>query len=295
METKDKIKNIISEHERKGKYIDVNGLKTFVLDRGEGEAVLCIHGVPTSSYLYRKVIDSLAMKGLRGISIDLPGLGLSERPEDFDYTFPSFAEFLAASMKQLNINKYHLVGHDIGGPIGFALAAKNLEKILSLTILNTWIDVVNFKKPLPMRPFEVKILGEAQLKLVGYTTWPIMFSKMGVNNADQIPEEEINTYVDLLKRKDEGKAFLKIMRNFSDSPEYRDLCKKAVKDVPYPVQAIWGADDPALTLKEYGTEIKEAADLKDFTQLPSKHFLQEEVWEEIADKISELARSSHVK
>lgn len=295
MELKEKIKNIISAHERKGKYIQVKGLKTFVLDRGEGDAVLCIHGVPTSSFLYRKVIDSLAMKGFRGISVDLPGLGLSERPGDFDYSFPSFAEFLAASMKQLKIDKYHLVVHDIGGPIGFDLASRHLEKILSLTILNTWVDVVNFKKPLPMRPFETKILGETQLKLVGHSTWPVMFSKMGVNNADQIPEEEINAYVDLLKMEDDGKAFLKIMRNFNDSPEYRDLCQKAIKDVPYPVQAIWGADDPALTLKEYGTEIKEAADLKEFTELPSKHFLQEEVWEEITTKITELARATNIE
>lgn len=292
---KEKIENIISEHEKKGKYIQVQGLKTFALDRGEGEAVICIHGVPTSSFLYRKVIDSLAIKGFRGISVDLPGLGLTDRPKDFDYSFPNFANFLASAIKQLNIEKYHLVVHDIGGPIGFALAARNIENILSLTILNTWVDVVNFKKPLPMRPFENKILGEAQLKLVGYTTWPIMFSKMGVNNSDIIPAEELNTYVDLLKMKDDGKAFLKIMRNFSDSPEFRDLCKKAVTEVPYPIQAIWGADDPALTLEEYGSEIKELADLKEFTELPSKHFLQEEVWEEIAEKIAQLASSSPLK
>jgi pimeloyl-ACP methyl ester carboxylesterase len=291
MEKKDKIQNIIAAHETKGKYIEVNGLRTFLLDRGEGDAVLCVHGVPTSSFLYRKVIDSLAAKGLRGISVDLPGLGLSARPENFDYTFPSFADFLKATMEEMKIDKFHLVVHDIGGPIGFAVAAENPDKILSLTILNTWVDVVNFKKPLVMQPFEKKILGEAQLKMIGHTTWPIMFSKMGVNNADHIPQDEINTYVDLLKREDDGKAFLKIMRNFSDSPEYRDLCKKAVRNVPYPVQAIWGADDPALTLEEYGKEIKESADLKEFTELSSKHFLQEEKWEEIADKIAQIAHS----
>lgn len=295
MDTKEKINNIITSHEKNGKYIQVSGLKTFVLDRGEGEAVLCVHGVPTSSFLYRKVIDSLAQKGLRGISVDLPGLGLTDRQEDFDYSFPSFANFLAATIAELKIDKFHLVVHDIGGPVGFALAAKNLGKILSLTILNTWVDVVNFKKPLPMRPFEKKILGEAELKMIGYNTWPIMFSKMGVNHADRIPKEEINTYVDLLKRQDNGKAFLKIMRNFSDSPDFRDLCKKAVTNVPYPIQAIWGADDPALTIDEYGTEIKEMADLKEFTELSSKHFLQEEVYEEIAEKIYQIAKSSQVK
>lgn len=293
METSENIKKVIEAHERNGKYLQVEGIKTFALDQGEGKAVVCIHGVPTSSFLYRKVADSLQKRGFRTISIDLPGLGLSGRPDNFDYSFPNFAHFINQALDQLEVKKYHLVVHDIGGPVGFALAAKNLEKILSLTILNTWVDVVNFKKPLPMRPFEKQILGEAELKMITHTTWPIMMSKMGLNNSEDIPEEEIKAYVDLLKREDNGKAFLKIMRNFSDSPEYRDLCIKAVKGVPYPVQAVWGKDDPALTIGRYGEEIQEYADLRSFTKLPGRHFLQEEVYEEIAEKISELANKAY--
>ncbi len=289
MKTQEKIENLIKVHENSGTYLNVEGIKTFALDYGHGEAVVCIHGVPTSSFLYRKVLTELAAKNYRGIAIDLPGLGLSARPEDFEYTFSNFAGFLKKALDQLSVEKFHLVVHDIGGPIGFALAATNMEKILSLTILNTWVDVVNFKKPLPMRPFEKKILGEAELKMLTHTTWPLMFSTLGVNSDDGIREEEIKAYVDLLKREDNGKAFLKIMRNFENSEEFRRLCVKAVKDVPYPVQAIWGEDDPALSLKEYGEEIKKYADLKSFKTLPSKHFLQEEVWKQLAAEIANFA------
>ncbi|MDT0649578.1 alpha/beta fold hydrolase [Autumnicola edwardsiae] len=291
--TNSKIENIIHNHEQSGKYFEVEGQKTFALDYGNGEVVLCIHGVPTSSFLYRKVLRSLASKNYRGISIDLPGLGLSSRPENFDYTFQSFAEFLAKAIKALDIQKFHLVVHDIGGPVGFALAARQLENILSLTILNSWVDVVNFKKPLPMRPFEKKVLGEAELKMMTRQTWPIMFSKLGVLHADKIPAEEIKAYVDLLKREDNGKAFLKIMRNFPDSPEFRKTCLQAVQNVPYPIQAIWGEEDPGLTYERYGKEIAKMADLKEMTLLPSKHFLQEEVWEQIATKIDELAKTAY--
>lgn len=292
MSNSEKIAQVITKHEASGTYFNVNGIKTFALDYGAGEAVVCIHGVPTSSFLFRKVLTSLSSKGFRGISIDLPGLGLSARPENFDYSFPNFADFLADALKELKVDKFHLVVHDIGGPIGFSLAAKNMEKVKSLTILNTWVDVVNFKKPLPMRPFEIKLLGEVELKTLTHTTWPLMFSGLGVNNADNIPDAEIKAYVDLLKREDSGKAFLKIMRNFGDSKEFRDQCLQAVQNTSYPVQAIWGEDDPGLTLERYGNEIKDFADLKEMTLLPSKHFLQEEVWAEIADKIEALAKSS---
>jgi pimeloyl-ACP methyl ester carboxylesterase len=282
---------VIKEHEASGKYLQVDGHKIFALDKGEGEAVFCIHGVPTSSFLYRKVINSLADKGYRGICMDLPGLGLSARPEDFDYTFSGLADFLAKAVKELGLEKYHLVVHDIGGPIGFALATLQREKILSITILNTWLDVVNFEKPLVMRPFEKNILGEAELKVISHNTWPIMFKSMGVVNDEEITAEEIKAYVDLLKREDHGKAFLKIMRNFEDSEKFRDRCYSAVQNVKYPVQAVWGAKDPALTLDRYGKEILEIANLEHITELPSKHFLQEEVWMSIADKIDEMAKA----
>jgi len=286
------IQNIIEKHERSGKYLNINGVKTFALDKGSGEAVFCIHGVPTSSYLYRKVIDSLAQKGYRGVSVDLPGLGLADRPENFNYDFDNFSNFLTQALKELNIDRFHLVVHDIGAPIGFALAAKNLEKVQSLTILNSMIDIQNFKKPLVMRPFEKKILGEAELKTITHTTWPIMFSQMGVNDVSKIPSNEIKAYVDLLKRKDNGKAFLKIMRNFNQTEKFQALVLKALKNVDYPIQAVWGEDDPALTYDHYKEELAKYTDTQETHLLSSRHFLQEEVYEEIAEKIAVFARKA---
>lgn len=286
---------IILKHEKEGKYIEVDGIRTFYLDQGMGETVVCIHGVPTSSFLYRKLVKQIAQKGHRAIVIDLPGLGLSGRPENLNYSFSGFADFIIKALDKIGIPDFHLVVHDIGGPIGFAIAAKNKKRINSLTILNTWIDVVNFKKPLVMRPFERKVLGEAELALITHTTWNAMFSNMGVNDSDLIPKEEINVYVDLLKREDDGKAFLKIMRNFEDSEEFKNICIQAVKKVPYPVQAIWGKDDPALKYERYGKEIQEIAELDKITLLPSRHFLQEEVFKEISELVDEQIRSSPAK
>lgn len=287
------VEQVIEKHKASGKFFTVDGIQSFALDRGSGETVFCIHGVPTSSFLYRKVIDELAGKGLRGVAIDLPGLGLADRPENFDYSFPNLARFCAKAAAVLGIEKYHLLVHDIGGPVGFALAAQNKEKILSLTILNTWIDVVNFKKPLPVRPFEKPVLGEAQLAMVKHTSWQLVFNLLGVEDSAGIPEEEIRAYVDLLKREDEGRAFLKIMRNYDYSPEFRDICYKAVRNVPYPVQAIWGVMDPGITFDRYGKEIADIAGLAEVHQLKASHLLQEEEPVAIVEKIGEIIQRSN--
>ena len=289
------VSQVIKEHESSGTYFEVDGIKTFALKYGRGETVLCLHGVPTSSFLYRKVLTSLEKKGYKGVCIDMPGLGLTERPQDFDYSFSNLADFLYKAAKALKLKKFHLVVHDVGGPVGFALAARHANRIMSLTILNTWVDVVNFKKPVVMRPFEKKVLGEAELKMMTHLTWPVMFKQMGVVNSSRISLSDMNAYVDLLKREDHGKAFLKIMRNFDHSPEFREECYRAVQSKDYPVQAIWGANDPALSLETYGKEIKEVANLNEIHTLRSRHFLQEEAWLGIADKIVDLAKSVHLK
>jgi pimeloyl-ACP methyl ester carboxylesterase len=281
----------IKRHEASGKYFDVNGINCFALDRGEGEAVLCLHGVPTSSFLYRNMIPELAKRGYRGVAIDFPGLGLSDRPEDFDYSFPALAKFSADAAAKLGLEKYHLVIHDVGGPVGFALAALNQDKILSITVLNTWIDVVNFKKPWPMRPFETPILGKIELAILQHPTWKLMFAQMGVNDASVVPDEEIEAHIDILKLKDNGDAYLKLMRNFDDTEEFKKLCYSAVQNVNYPVQAVWGADDPFLTIDTYGEEIKTVANLDMVHKVSSRHFLQEEKPIEIVDKVDQFIKS----
>ncbi|NJB86472.1 pimeloyl-ACP methyl ester carboxylesterase [Lewinella marina] len=277
---------VLESHRAAGRFITVEGLQTFVLEKGQGEPVLCLHGVPTSSFLYRKVIDGLAERGLRGISFDLPGLGFSDRPKDFDYGFSNLARFTGKVAETLGLDRYHLVVHDVGGPVGFALAADHRDRIRSLTILNTWIDVVNFKKPLPMRPFELPVAGEAELATINHLTWQVMWKGLGVADSEQIPAEERNAYVDLLKRDDGGSAFLKIMRSFDKSEAFRDRCYRAVHGAPYPIQAIWGSEDPTLTYDRYGKEVKRVAGLSTIHQVPAKHFLQEDQAPAIAERIA---------
>ncbi len=228
MKATQSVEQVIEQHRNSGYFFTVEGIQSFALDYGSGQPVLCLHGVPTSSFLYRKVLNALKNQRLRGISIDLPGLGLAQRPEDFNYSFPGFTAFCAKAVDVLKLDKFHLVVHDIGGPIGFAMAAQMKERILSLTILNTWINVDTFTKPLPMQPFEKPLLGEAELALLTHNTWYAAFSTLAVSNLHGISKEEIYAYIDLLKREDGGKSFLKIMRNFERSAEYKRFCYQAV-------------------------------------------------------------------
>jgi pimeloyl-ACP methyl ester carboxylesterase len=75
------------------------------------------------------------------IAIDLPGLGLTDRPEDFNYVFSNFGRFCNRFLDVLKIEKIHLLVHDVGAPIGLAMAAQNSNRINSITVLNAMLDV----------------------------------------------------------------------------------------------------------------------------------------------------------
>lgn len=288
MEIEEKINTVIQKHKENGKYITVDGVDIFYLDQGSGPVVFCIHGVPTSSFIYRKVAADLEAKNVRTIAIDLPGLGLSERPETFDYTFSNFASICDKLLDKLQVKNFHLLIHDIGAPVGLALAYHRSRAVKSITVLNSMLDIKNFTKPLPMRPFESPALGELELATLTRATWPAFMKAVGVKSADNIPKEEFSAYIDLLKREDKGEAFLKIMRNFEQTEELSKKCYSAIKNDRYPVQLIWGEKDPFLSWEKHGIPFIEARPDAQVHKLPSKHFLMEEYPEFISDKIKEM-------
>jgi pimeloyl-ACP methyl ester carboxylesterase len=292
MDNTDEIAGIIQRHERTGSYITVEGIKTFVVDQGTGPVVFCIHGVPTSSFLYRKITTALQQRGLRVIVPDLPGLGLTERPEDFDYRFTAFGTFSNTLLDVMNIAEVHLVVHDIGAPVGFAMAAQKMSRIKSITVLNAMLDLKNFTKPLAMRPFEIPLLGEAELATLTPFTFPLLMKYAGVDNMNALSKAEMGAYIHLLKRKDEGKAFLKIMRQFEKTEAFTALCYSAFKNPAYPVQLIWGMDDPFLPYDEQGKEFEKARPGVPVHQLKAKHFLQEEKYEAIAKLLKAFIQNS---
>jgi pimeloyl-ACP methyl ester carboxylesterase len=280
---------VVAQHRAAGREFDAAGIQSFVREQGDGDTVLCMHGVPASSFLYRKVIAELDQRGLRGVAFDLPGLGLAARPERFDYSWTGLGKFSIAAVDALGLDRFHLVVHDIGGPIGFEIAAAMPERIKSITLLNTMIDAEEFHRPWMMEPFARRGVGELWLASMIKPAFRQLMYYAGIYNRAATPPEELDAYVDLLKREDGGRAFLKVMRGFEQTAAKQRLYTSAVRDVPYPVQVVWGAHDPTLKLSTYGELAKHITGAAAIHDVPGKHFLQEDQAPAIADHIAALA------
>jgi haloalkane dehalogenase len=121
------------------RYIDHDGLRMHYVDEGAGDPVLCLHGEPTWSYLYRKMIPGLASVA-RVVAPDYLGFGRSDKPVDRDwYSFDRHCRSIRRLVEELDLARLTVVVQDWGGPIGLRLAVEQPERVARLVILNTGV------------------------------------------------------------------------------------------------------------------------------------------------------------
>jgi haloalkane dehalogenase len=115
-----------------------DGLRLAHLDEGEGAPVVFIHGEPTWSFLWRRVMPPVLEAGYRCIAPDLPGFGRSDKPISLDwYTYDRHAAALSSLLEELDLHDATVVVHDWGGPIGLRAAVEHPERIARMVILDT--------------------------------------------------------------------------------------------------------------------------------------------------------------
>jgi haloalkane dehalogenase len=102
------------------------------------ETVLLMHGEPSWSFLYRKMIPVIARAGHRVVVPDLVGFGRSDKPADRkDYTFQRHVDWMRAWLKEANLERVTLVGQDWGGLIGLRLVAADPDRFSRVVVANT--------------------------------------------------------------------------------------------------------------------------------------------------------------
>ena len=122
--------------------IMVNGRRMAYIDEGDREAtpVLLLHGNPTWAFLYRDFVEPLREAGYRVISPDCIGSGYSDKPRlDSAYSLAHHIADLVSLIDQLDLQGIAVVGQDWGGPQGVGAALQRLDRVASITLMNTWL------------------------------------------------------------------------------------------------------------------------------------------------------------
>lgn len=124
----------------KPNYVEVEGLRIHYVDVGENEneTVLMLHGEPSWSFLYRRMITIVSDAGYRVVAPDLVGFGKSDKPAEMsDYTYQRHVNCMSVFIEELDLKNITLVCQDWGGLIGLRLAAEHEERFKRITAANT--------------------------------------------------------------------------------------------------------------------------------------------------------------
>ena len=254
------------------------------VDRGEGPVILLLHGVPSSGWLYRRMIDGLVDGGHRVIAPDMLGFGSSDSPKGYDlYSGENHATRLLALMEHLEIDSWSHVMHDAGGIWTWEMLRKSPKKVNELIILNSIIYEDGFHPPMRMKPGIF-----AKIAMWGYNngiTTKTLLNKlfdMGLNE-DNLTKADIEGYKKPLLENKTKAMYYFFTQTCNTLPEFTTI----IQSLDVPAMIIWGQNDKMLQWKPQSEQVQKDLKIanKDVHLLDATHFIQEEKPEELNNLI----------
>lgn len=121
------------------RFVEVDGVEVFyrasLPERPDAPVLLLLHGFPSASHQFRRLIDSLG-RHFRLIAPDYPGFGHTRAPDGFTYTFDRLADVVEGFTDRLGLTRYAMYLFDFGAPVGFRLALRHPERVTALVVQN---------------------------------------------------------------------------------------------------------------------------------------------------------------
>ncbi len=126
---------------------------------GASEAVVFVHGNPGSCDDWARLVAAVGASGVRAVALDLPDFGETIAPPGFVHDVPTYAGFLDEALGVLGVERVHLAIHDFGGPIGLVWAAMHVDRVASVTLIDTGI-LPGYRWHRLARVWRTPVLGE---------------------------------------------------------------------------------------------------------------------------------------
>lgn len=227
------------------RYVSLTSGRVHYHEAGAGPAILFVHGTPTNSYEFRHLIAALSATH-RCIALDHLGFGKSDRPEHFAYTPEAHAETLREFVHALALDRFTLVVHDFGGPIGLPLALADDSRVERVVIINTWAWPID-DDPKMARPARL-IGGGAGRFLYRYANASLrLLMPSAYGDKRKLTKEIHRQYLDVFRDRAARVLVLHALARalLSSRAHYQSLLDRIGALRRVPVLIVWGMKDGA--------------------------------------------------
>ena len=221
-----------------------SGHRMHYIDEGSGPVVVCLHGNPTWGFLFRNLVARLRSE-FRVIVPDHVGCGLSDQPRHLYFRAGDRIDHLQDLLEQLGIDRFSLVMHDWGGPIGTGLAVRRPADVDRLVYFNTTLAETALL-PGMIRRAALPIVG----RLLTQDTMRFMHLLTSFGVVQPLPDEVRRGYLRPYRTRGSRRAVWGFVRDipFASSHPTAALMDDMVAALPRladtPVRCIWGMQDP---------------------------------------------------
>jgi pimeloyl-ACP methyl ester carboxylesterase len=227
--------------------LDINGIKWFYrkaepMNPPEKPPVVLLHGLPSQSYGWRKVLPALADRGFRAIAPDWPGFGFSDKPDrrTFRYTPDAYIQALADFLAALELSRVYLVVQGFLGSVGLQYALRHRDRIERLAIFNAPI-ASTARVPWKIKQLGVPLLGEM------LTQDPLLVDRtLEGGGGYRVEDADLDVYRrPFLKSSDAGRSLFAVVQNLQ-LPTVTAEIEAGLKTWTAPTLLAWGMNDPWL-------------------------------------------------
>jgi len=222
-------------------YAHVDGHKLAYHRSGRGEPVVLVHGITTYSFIWRGVVPMLDSE-YDVVSLDLLGCGESDMPLDVSYSIHSHAERLHGFLRDLSIEKCHLVGHDLGGGIAQIFGVNHPDMLYDMTLINP--VGYDFWPVQPITALRTPIVRQLMMASFDLGTFR-MVVRRGFYHKELVTNELMEQFMMPMHTSEGRKAFMHFARCL-DNHNLTEI-EDDLRRLDLPVLIIRGDADPYLS------------------------------------------------
>jgi pimeloyl-ACP methyl ester carboxylesterase len=226
----------------------IGGCKLFNTAHGTGAPVLVLHGFPTASYDFSRIVPLLADQ-YQLILFDYPGFGFSEKPTRYPYSLFTYADLLQELATQLQLTHVSILAHDIGDSVALEILRRGKPTVDRLVLLNGSVFSIPLadRKMLLMQRLLLHPIGGpllSRLRVLRLSTFGRMFNQLFFR---PLPPAEIAAFWSLLQYNGGVRRYHQLIRYMLERWEYQDYWLDALQHHRAPLALIWGMADPVAT------------------------------------------------